>query len=217
MAKSQLLLAAALGLLYASIAQATTITYTAVLDGASESPPTASPATGVALVTYKDLTHLMTVDATFTDLLAPITTAAVAVCRDADGKRRPCKVGYITEKGGNALVTPLPTLTGFPSGTTSGSYVHVFDLTLFASWNPAFVTASGGIAGAEAELAQALMGGGAYFEIQTSAFPGGEILGILEPVAAPEPATLSLLGLGLVGFVMTRRARLRGFFGFRFD
>ena len=48
-------------------------------------------------------------------------------------------------------------------------------------------------------------GGRAYFNIHTSFAPGGEIRGFLAPV--PEPAVLSMLGVGLCAISLRRRRR----------
>jgi hypothetical protein len=73
----------------------------------------------------------------------------------------------------------VPTFTGFPSGVTSGSYDHLFDLADPDSYNPTFITASGGTAQAMNELFHALHDGAAYLNIHTSAYNGGEIRGFL--------------------------------------
>ena len=108
---------------------------------------------------------------------------------------------------GTAIVaTQLPSFPGFPTGVTSGSYTQTFDLTVASSYNPAFITASGGtISDALNALLFAAEDGKAYFNIHTDAFPSGEIRGFL--TAVPEPSSMCLLGVAGVGFVLVQIRR----------
>ena len=163
--------AAALGaglLLSVSQASATIFTFTATLSGANENPPTASPATGTASVTWDDATHMMTVSVMFAGLVAGNTAAHIHCC--------------VSPPANAGVATTTPTFTGFPSGVTSGSYMNMFDMTQASSYNPAFVTLNGSVAGAEATLLAGLHAGQAYLNIHTTSFPGGEIRGFLGEV-----------------------------------
>ena len=108
-------------------------------------------------------------------------------------------------RGGNAgVATTTPTFTGFPSGVTSGSYFHLFDLTQASSWNPAFITANGGTTtSAEAVLLAGLPADQTYLNIHSTVDAGGEIRGFL--VVSPEPGTFLLAGAVLAGFLIRRR------------
>lgn len=171
--------------------------FKAFLDGPSEAPPNASPGTGMAKVVFDGTAHTMLVEATFADLIG--TTAAAHIH------------GPTTDPGtGDAgVMTTVPTFPGFPLGVTAGAYALPFDTTLASSYSPAFVAANGGTpGGAETALLSALLDGKAYFNVHTSAFPGGEIRGFL--TAVPEPATWALMiaGFGVTGVAV--RARRRG-------
>jgi hypothetical protein len=189
--KSKFILILAFGMLLGPMAvQALPIVFKASLEGLNEVPPNASPGTGDVTVTVDDVANTMRVEALFSSLIGTTAVAHIHCC---------------TPPGSNAgVASAVPTFPGFPAGVTSGSYDALFDMTLASSYNPAFVAANGGTpASAFSALLGGLNAGDAYFNLHTTAFPGGEVRGNLQ-LQVPEPATLFLLSLGVVGLALCR-------------
>ncbi len=189
---------ALVGALTVSTSHAAVITFTANLEGPSESPPNASPGTGFAEVDFDTGANTMRVQVTFSGLLGPTTASHIH-------SATPVPLAMTA-----GVATTTPTFTGFPLGVTAGTYDHTFDMTQASSYNPAFITANGGTpATAEAALLAGMQAEESYLNVHSQVFPGGEIRGFLIPV--PEPSTMALAGLGgiAIGALAAIRSRNR--------
>jgi hypothetical protein len=179
----------ALSLLLSASASAVTIVFSAPL------APEAVGATGsgTATVTFDTTLMTMRVEATWTGLSGNTSASHIHCCTTSPG------VGNV------GVATQVPSFAGFPNGVTAGSYDNTFDMTLAASWNPAFVTANGGTpSSAFTALLTGLQNDRAYLNIHTTTFPGGEIRARLALI--PEPSTLALAAVGLAGLAAVRRS-----------
>ena len=158
------LIAAALTLFGIS-AQGALLIFTAELS--SESVSTPSPGTGFTIVTYDSAAHTLRVQAEFSGLLGNTTASHIHAPTPPPS-------------GAPSVATQTPSFTGFPLGVKAGTFDQTLDLTQASSFRAGYVTANGGVAGAEAALVSSLTDGTAYLNIHTTVVPGGEIRGFLQ-------------------------------------
>jgi hypothetical protein len=189
----------AIALLLTSYASAATITYVAVLSGANQVPPVATPATGFATLTLNG--DALSIVETFSGLIGGAATVSHLHCCAPPGT------------GSNPASVVFP---GFPAAT-SGSYSATFDLldpgfyTVGTPASPGFLLLNGGTAAsAEAALIAGLNSGQAYVNIHDAVSPGGEIRGNF--TIAPEPGTFGLAGviLAFAALIMSRSRTSHG-------
>jgi len=161
---------AAIAVVTGSSAHAAVVSYSATLNGASESPPNGSAGIGAAQVDIDAVANTMRVRVTFGNLTGTSTASHIHAPTAVAGT------------GTAGVATTTPTFAAFPLGVTSGAYDMTLDMTQASSYNPVFVTANGGTtASAEVALFQSIADGTAYLNIHSTVFPGGEIRGFLIP------------------------------------
>jgi MYXO-CTERM domain-containing protein len=151
--------------------------FQASLNGANETIPNGSGATGSITVDLLDDLITLQVAETFSGLSIAASSAHIHCC---------------AAPGSNAIVV-LP-FSGFPA-STSGTYSHIFNLTADLTG----ITAANFIAGLES--------GNAYANIHDANFPGGEIRGQLVQVTPEPSGLVWIAGAFLLALPLLRRRR----------
>jgi len=163
-----------------------------------ENPDVPTSATGFATAVYDSLADTLTVNMTYSGLMDNASDSHIHCC--ATGTTSAGVAVGFTGSG------------GFVTGSTSGTYGHVFNLADPAIYNTTFRNNNGGTAaGAKATLLSAFSTADpsdpttsrAYFNIHSPFSASGEIRGDIFLV--PEPTALLLACCGWGGLLLRRR------------
>lgn len=152
----------------------------------------AASGSGSAVVTFDDVSHVLSYKGDFTGLTGNATQAHFHCCTP------------LPNQGNAGIAVDSPSLVGFPVGAKSGVFDAFLDLDDVASFNANFLAASGGTTDlAIARFMAGVLNHTTYMNIHSSTLPGGEIRGFL----VPEPSSLALLVVPMLALGATARRR----------
>ena len=109
-------------LVCASNAQAAVIEFASILNGASETPPNASPGTGSAFVLFDDATKQLVWNLSFNSLLAPVTAAHIHIA--PVGVAGPVAFGIDAASNPGVFVDGIGKTSGIFAGVTVLSHAQ---------------------------------------------------------------------------------------------
>lgn len=172
--------------------------WSGTLLGSNEFPSNSSTATGFVSLSLTN--NFLSVSLNWSGLTGGTLVAGHIHCCTAPGSNAGIAVGFL----------------GLPPAA-SATYTTIINVGDLAVYTGTFATNFGGGTGpgSKAALINGLNSGMAYVNLHTAAYPGGEIRAnvvadaIVDPVVAPEPASIAMFGFGLAGVGMAVRRKRR--------
>jgi len=173
-------------------ARANLVLGSAILNGAQEVPPSGSVALGSAAMNVDEDTGLFD----FNLFVTGLTSADLV---GAGANSTPIHIHSAPAGANGSIVVDVAFQGTIDDIGTTGVKLTVEGGT--------FGGAQGAVNSDTATNISDLLAGNLYINIHTEAAPGGEIRGQIVPLQIPEPSTVALSALGLLGLAVIRRRR----------